>query len=568
MSLGDVSLACAWALVDELAAAGMRHACISPGSRSTPLALALSRHPQVETRVHLDERSSAFFALGIAKATLRPVAVACTSGTAAAELFPAVVEASQSRMPLVLLTADRPPPLRGTGANQTIDQVELYGRYVRAYEEPPVPSGEADASEWRAAGSRALEAMLPVPGPVHVNCPFDEPLTPTGDATLPRSDERPRAERLAAAPTAEETARLMELVSGARGVVVFGGWPTAYGHSRLWSDVLGWPIIAEPTSSARRSGVALAAGQALLGSSWLDTHRPEVVVQFGAAPTSRATQALVTSAPELVVVDRFHLEPDPESRATLRLRLDPGEATFADPEAALARASRPAPDDWTNAWRQADAAARTAMDDYLDELDEPFEPGIARDVANWAPKGSTLFVGNSSPIRDLDLAMAPRDGLRVLANRGASGIDGLVSTALGIASGGRPVVALLGDLSLLHDVGALVWNAKRGIDVVVVVIDNVGGRIFSQVAQRELPEHERLFVTPHGVDLGAVCEAAAVGHRVVYRAADLRPALASATAGGGIQVVIVSIDPERDLRRREELRSRIDASLAPGDDGN
>ena len=565
MSLGDVSLACAWALVDELAAAGMRHACISPGSRSTPLALALSRHPQVETHVHLDERSSAYFALGIAKATLRPVAVACTSGTAAAELFPAVVEASQSRMPLVLLTADRPPPPRGTGANQTIDQVDLYGRYVRAYEEPPIPSGEADASEWRAVAARALEAMLPVPGPVHVNCPFDEPLTPTGDETLPRSDERPRAERPAAAATAEETGRLVKLISGARGVVVFGGWPTVDpGPSRLWSDVLGWPVIAEPTSSARRSGVALAAGQALLGSSWLDTHRPEVVVQFGAAPASRATQALVASAPELVVVDRFHLEPDPESRATLRLRLDPGEVPFSGPDAALARASRPAPADWTDAWRQADAAARTAMDDYLDGLDEPFEPGIARDVANWAPNGSTLFVGNSSPIRDLDLAMAPRDGLRVLANRGASGIDGLLSTALGIASSRGPAVALLGDLSLLHDVGALVWNAARGTDLVVVVIDNGGGRVFSQLAQRELPEHERLFVTPHGVDLGAVCEAAGVGHHVLDRAADLPPALASATTGGGIQVVIVSSDPERDRRRREELRSRIDASLAPG----
>lgn len=205
------------------------------------------------------------------------------------------------------------------------------------------------------------------------------------------------------------------------------------------------------------------------------------------------------------------------------------------------------------------------MDAYLDGLDEPFEPRIARDVTAWAPEGGTLFVGNSSPIRDLDLVMAPREGLRVLANRGASGIDGLLSTALGAAAAGPgPVVALLGDLSLLHDVGALLWNAKRDIDAVVVVIDNDGGRVFSLLAQRELPEHERLFVTPHGVDLAALCEAAGVRHHLVDPATELPGALESARAEGGIRIVRVPIDPERDLRRRDELRSWIDASLAAG----
>ena len=560
MSLGDASLACAWALVDELAGSGMRHACVSPGSRSTPLALALARHPGVEVHVHLDERSSAFFALGIAKATLRPVAVACTSGTAAAELFPAVVEASQSRMPLVLLTADRPPRLRGTGANQTIDQVELYGRYVRAYEEPPLPAGADEVHEWRAAGSRALDEMLPVPGPLHVNCPFDEPLTPSGeDAVLfqTRAPRQPGA-RHASAPTTEEIDHLGRVVSGARGVALFGGWPTVDdGPARLWSQVLGWPVIAEPQSSARRPGISLAAGQALLGSPWLDAHRPDVVVQFGAAPTSRASQALVTAAPELVVVDRFHLEPDPESRAALRLYLDPGEVTFGD--------RRRAPDDWTEAWRRADGLAHAVVNTFVDGLDEPFEPRVARDLAAWIPEGGTLFVGNSSPIRDLDLAMRPRAGLRVMANRGASGIDGLVSTALGIAAAGPgPTFALLGDLSMLHDIGALAWNAHRAVDLTIVVVNNRGGELFAQLPQRQLAEHERLFLTPHGVDLGAVCAAVGVRHERVEHSDDFIPALERARTNGGIAVVEATIDVERQRRRRAELSSEIDAALTTG----
>lgn len=564
MSLGDVSLACAWALVDELRAGGVRHACLSPGSRSTALALALSRHPGIELHVHLDERSSAFFALGIAKATLRPVIVACTSGTAAAELLPAVVEASQGRVPLVLLTADRPPHLRGTGANQTIDQVELYGRYARAYLEPPVPATDADAEAWREAGWRALDAMLPTPGPVHVNCPFEEPLSPSAGGTSllqTSSPVRPHATGSEGSPTQEEVDELVRLVSGARGVVLSGGAAPG-GSDRSWSDALGWPVIAEPQSDERRPGRSLAAGQALLRSDWLAEHRPHVIVQFGSAPTSRASQALAAAAPELIVVDRFHLDPDPESRATLRLHLDPGE---------LARAGtyQPAPAKWSEAWRRADLLARTAMDRFLDGVDEPFEPRVARDLASWIPDGGTLFVGNSNPVRDLDLAMAPRDGLRLLANRGASGIDGLVSTALGIAATrSSPTYALLGDLSLLHDAGALTWNASREIDAVLVVIDNGGGALFSQLPQRELPEHEKLFVTPHGIDLGSLCAAVGAGHERVRLAQELVPALQHATAMGGVQVVSVAIDHERDLQRRQELRSAVDAALATVRGGN
>jgi 2-succinyl-5-enolpyruvyl-6-hydroxy-3-cyclohexene-1-carboxylate synthase len=589
MEQAGISLACAAALVDGLVAGGATHASLSPGSRSTPLALALARDPRVAVHVHLDERSGAFFALGIAKTTGDPVIVVTTSGTAAAELLPAVVEASQSRVPIVLLTADRPPRLRGTGANQTIVQPGLFGEYVRASIDLPVPSTEGQDAWWRQATRDAFDAMASdPPGPVHLNCPFEEPLTPSEDVTLPASSGEqyewpPRPE---AALDPDETDRLAALVSGARGAIVMGGWPVQLsGIDRVWSEMLGWPIVAEPISGLRRPGASLAAGQALIGSAWAGRHRPEVTIQFGAAPTTRATETFVASAGTLVVADRWHLDPDPNRLASWRLAVDPdalggmlgrhplvqtgigialtGAHTQEEIEALWLGRIDPAPDDWRREWHAADRVARSAMDDAMDGWDEPFEPRVARDAAAWAPDGGFLFVGNSTPVRDLDLAMTPRDGLRVMANRGASGIDGLVSTALGVAAADRgPTVALLGDLSFLHDAGGILWNAKRGIDLTVVVANNGGGHVFSLLPQRDLPEHRELFVTPHEVDIGKVCGAAGAGHERVERASDLSPALDRAAGAGGLNVVEVVVDAELGLRRRRETTDAVDTALA------
>jgi 2-succinyl-5-enolpyruvyl-6-hydroxy-3-cyclohexene-1-carboxylate synthase len=308
------------------------------------------------------------------------------------------------------------------------------------------------------------------------------------------------------------------------------------------------------------------------------------VIQLGASPTTRATQAFVATAERLVVADRWHLDPDPDRLAWWRLAADPDALTGALVDhpvvqgggiALTARRSPaeierlwrdridPSPDDWTADWRASDELARTTLDGVLDGWDEPFEPRIARDVAAWIPDGGVLFVGNSTPVRDLDLAMAPRDGLRVLANRGASGIDGLVSTAVGVAVARRgPTVALIGDLSLVHDAGALQWNGRRDVDLTIVVVNNGGGHVFSLLPQRELPEHERLFVTPHGLDLEALATAAGAGHERVDRAGDLIPALDRAAGAGGMQIVEVEVDPQLGLRRRRELRETIDRALA------
>ena len=569
----DVALAAMTALVDGLVDGGLRHACVSPGSRSTPLALSLERHPAVRVHVHLDERSSAFFALGLAKASDSPVAVACTSGTAAAELFPAVVEASMARVPLVVLTADRPPELRGVGANQTIDQIALYGGYVRAFVDAPVPGDDPARDTWHRRGVEAVRASrVSPPGPVHVNVPFREPLVPgpldparpeSGAASAgPAPDALRQGGRTPAASVeADVSAFASELAGVERGLVYAGGLRTGGDDVIAVADRLGWPLLAEPHSGARRPG-SLAGGQLLIrADGFVRSHVPEVLLQIGAAPTSRAALALAGRAPRLLIVDPDELVADPLRRAARRIVATPARLLSV-----LDRVEPAASQGWAGAWRGASDRARTAVDALLDGWEEPFEGRVARDVADELPDRSVLCVGSSLPIRDLDLFMRPREGVRVLANRGASGIDGFVSTTLGVAAAGEPTVALLGDLTLLHDAGALVWNGRRAHDAVLVVLNNGGGAIFSLLEQRRLPELEDLFTTPHGVALGAVVRSTGAGHVRTDRAATIVPAIRAARDAGGVHVLEVVVDAERDRRRRAEIRRVVEEVVADGGD--
>jgi 2-succinyl-5-enolpyruvyl-6-hydroxy-3-cyclohexene-1-carboxylate synthase len=568
---GDVALACCRLLVDELVRGGLEHACVAPGSRSTPIAVALARDPRVRVHVHLDERAAGFAALGIAKATGRPAAVATTSGTAAAELLPAAVEASMARAPLVLLTADRPPELRGVGANQAIDQRELFGRYA-GFREAPVPAQGAGAA-WRALGWEAAHHATSGPRPFHLNLPFREPLVPEGaPVDLAAADHPHEGPRVVAARRAREdqVAALVEAVAGVeRGLVYAGTLREAAPAVLDLAEALGWPVVAEPTSGLRLPGRALAAGQPLLAEEgFVRTHLPEVVLQVGAAPTSRAGLALAAAVPRLLIVDPDDLVADPNRRAERRI-VAPAEALA---RGALERLDVPGPGGrgsaarraaWLAWWREADERARRAIDDLLDSWEEPFEGRVARDLAAALPPGSVLFVGSSMPVRDLDAFMAPREGLRVLANRGASGIDGSVSTALGVAAAWPgPAAALIGDLALLHDAGSLLWSARRGADLVLVVPDNAGGAIFTFLPQAGLPEHEELFVTPHGLDLGAVARAAGAGHVRVERASELVPAVERALAAGGVHVVEVPSDRARNVERHREVGEAVAHALA------
>lgn len=567
MNEGDVALACMRAFVAELVRGGVSEVAISPGSRSTPLALAAARERGLRVHVHLDERASAFFALGAAKATGRPAAVVTTSGTAAANLFPAVVEASMARVPLLLLTADRPPELRGVGANQTIDQVELFGPYVRWFVDADVPTASENArAVWEELARRAIaRSLAPRTGPVHVNLPFREPLVPSGVPVelgiaplggAPLGDV-PEPRGASAAPTVPEVEALREALALDRGVIVAGSLRAECRPALNLAERRGWPLFGEPTSRLRVPG-SMSVGPLVLGdAAFANGHVPEVVLQLGPAPTSRAGLAFAAAAERLVIIDPDGVVGDPSRHADLRIEADPAPLL----ETVLPDLGSASPTSWLEDWRRADETARNAVDVLLDGWNEPFEGRIARDLAAHLAESSTLVVGSSMPVRDLDAYMAPRDGLLVLANRGASGIDGFVSTVLGVSLADRPTFALCGDLTLIHDAGSLLWSARHGYQAVFVVPNNDGGGIFDLLGQRSLPELDTLFVTPHRLDLARLADAAAAGHERIERARDLVPAVERAAAAGGVRIVEVPIDRERSIARRAEVAAAVASAL-------
>jgi 2-succinyl-5-enolpyruvyl-6-hydroxy-3-cyclohexene-1-carboxylate synthase len=584
-------------LVDELARAGVTDACLAPGSRSAPLALALAEHPGIAVHVHLDERSAAFFALGAAKRSGRPVVVLCTSGTAAANFHPAVLEADHARTPLLVLTADRPPELRGTGANQATDQLKLYGPAVRWFCEVGVPSDDPAAGRyWRSLASRAwAEATGRPAGPVHLNLAFTDPLVPldrslpaAGDWARPSGDPipgrdlrlpgepaegRPGGAPWTAAPSGvraaapEDVAALAEAVRASPRGLLVAGWGADLDPAAVDAFVAasGWPVLADPLSGARRGPAAISTYDGLLRAPrFAAGRRPDLVVRVGGAPTSKALTAWLDPSVRQVLVDPAAGWLDPGRSASLRLTADPSVLLAATAALLEARGPGPAPGPWLQEWLEAERLAREAIDGLLEEWTEPFEGRVARDMVAWMPDGATLVVGSSMPVRDVDAFARPRDGLRLVANRGLSGIDGFVATALGVAAAGdEPVAALCGDLTVLHDASSLLGAAGRPRGAVLVVFDNDGGGIFSFLPQARLPAElfEPLFGTPHGLDLAALAAAARVPWRVVEKAADLVPALDAALAGGGTQLVLVRGDRAANLARHRALTEAVTAAV-------
>jgi 2-succinyl-5-enolpyruvyl-6-hydroxy-3-cyclohexene-1-carboxylate synthase len=533
------------------------------------MALALSADDRFVVHVQQDERSAGFLALGIGLASGRPAVVLTTSGTAAVELHPAVVEAHHAGVPLVVCTADRPPELRGVGAPQTIDQAHLFGRSVRWFTDVGVPDAEASAS-WRSLAARAvLEATGSPCGPVHLNLPFREPLVgrpgaiPDGRAARAPWHEAAVVERRLAH---DDVLALARRCHGRPGVIVAGSGIEHAEPVLVLAHTLGWPVLADPRSGCRLVDRAVIAhfdtiircAPAVAGALG-----PEVVLRLGAPPASKVLGqwSAASDAVEIMVSSdgTWH---DPDRSAAVVIDAEP---SIVCRELAMAVEAEHPSGAWLQRWRQADEAVGRAIAEVLAGSEEPTEPAIARDVVAAVPDDGLLLVASSMPVRDVEWYSVPREGLRVLANRGANGIDGLVSTAVGIALGsGVPTVALLGDLAFIHDSNGLLGAAERGADVTIVVVDNDGGGIFSflpQAGHLEPARFEQLFGTPHGADLVALARSYGVPAERIERQADVRPAVHEALERGGVRVVVVPTERSANVAVHDAIHAAAARAL-------
>lgn len=564
------------AFCDGLARAGVREAVVAPGSRSTPLVLAFDADDRFSVRVHLDERSAAFFALGIGKASGLPAVLVTTSGTATANAFPAVIEAAQSEAPLLVLTADRPHHLRDSDANQAIDQLRLFGPYPRAFFEVAPPAvDDAALRHLRILAARAVAAARGAPsGPVHLNFPLDRPLEPIEEgrdflaentwARAGRSgpDAFVRVDACRRQASSEALDALLGALHTPRGVIVAGpsSDPMKSGEAVLrLATTTGFPLLADPLSGARFApsrGAHVVAGYDLLLRD-PDVHAalaPSLVLRVGASPTSTALLAwlLHNNGVRHIVIDGGARWKDHGATATDYIHAD-----AADTLAALAeRAGPSAADDWRDLWLSAESAVRVALQEARGEL---HEGDVLATVSAAVPEGANLFVSSSMPIRDLDAFGIPRDEtVRVFGNRGASGIDGIASTAFGVAAAtGRPTVCVIGDVALFHDLNGLLWSREPDAQVVFVLIDNNGGGIFHMLP---ITEHEpaftKYFATPHGLDFRHVAEM----HDIIFsdREIDELPtALTVALESGRTCIVRVRTDGETNARRHGEVSDMV-----------
>jgi 2-succinyl-5-enolpyruvyl-6-hydroxy-3-cyclohexene-1-carboxylate synthase len=565
-------------LVSELVASGIESVCVAPGSRSTPLTVAFAAHHGVETYSVLDERSAAFFALGRGRRTGEPTPVVSTSGTAAVNFHPAVVEASQSGVPLLVLTADRPAELRDSGANQTIDQGRLYGDAIRWYRELPEPAPEPRRiRSLRVAAARAVSKTTGTdPGPVHLNVPVAKPLEPVavpGDVPEELGERAPLAAEgrdgpfvrtSQGRPTPDEA--ILEELAGAvseaeRGLVVAGprdpdrDVATAV---RELVDTTGWPLLADPLSGLR-FGPAVADLPVCGGYDAyvdrVDWPDPELVVRLGASPTSKALRRyLRNSDARQVVVDAAGDWPEAEFTATDHVVADPAAVASG----LAARVSSRASGEWRDRFEAAEREHWAVVDAGADE--RLFEGAVLAAAVREAPNPATLFVSNSMPVRDCDRFGRPRDAdLTVLGNRGASGIDGITSSALGAGSADAdPLVLVTGDLAFYHDMNGLLSVQRCDVDATIVVVNNDGGGIFHMLPIEQFdPPFTEQFRTPHGLDFEHAADLYGLAFDRFERLASFESAYRKSVRSEGTQVLEVAVDAERSHRFRDELADRL-----------
>ena len=564
-----VSAAFAAVLVDEWVRAGVTDTVVAPGSRSTPLLAALAADGRLCVHPVLDERSAGFVALGIGLATGRPAPVVTTSGTAAVELHPAVVEADQAGVPLLAVTADRPPELHHVGAPQTVEQDALYGPSTRWTVTPGVADLDA-AATWRSVASRTVAAALgPHPGPVHLNVAFREPLLGAVLAVPPGRPGGDPWHRVSAAASAQPVDAIVSLIAshqGGRGLLVAGARSGDPATVAALADALGWPVLADPRSGLRVPAVrTVAAADALLRIPAAAGLLPDIVVRLGRPWASKVVNQWLDALPDSVpqiLVDPHATWIDPGRRSSHVVGADP--TALAAAVVASVGPAPPASPTWGQRWAALESAAQTAIDAALVAEDGLNEPALARGLLAAVADGTVMVASSSMPVRDVEWWGRPRPGVRVVANRGANGIDGMVSTAIGVALGsGAPTVALLGDLAFLYDAGALLWARERDLDLTIVVADNNGGGIFSflpQAAALSPDTFERFWGTPHNLDLAAVAGAYGVGAHHLSGLDDLVDAV---KGGPGIRVVIARTGRDANVAVHGRLHAAVAAAVSP-----
>jgi 2-succinyl-5-enolpyruvyl-6-hydroxy-3-cyclohexene-1-carboxylate synthase len=590
-------------VVETLARLGLRHAIVCPGSRSAPLAFAFARHPQIEAIPVLDERSAAFFGLGLARRHHRPTALVCTSGTAAANFLPAIIEAHEGGVPLLVITADRPPEMRECGSGQTIDQQKLYGGYVNYCHELAVPEAKLELLQYaRQCVAHAVERThYPIVGPVHLNSPFRDPLPPVEDGLAEKLRTRIDPEtffghlglpavaggeglkrhdaflcRAGSSSTAKPTeARpdpavlpdeagcgdpaLQRIGHCSRGVIVAGpaqpANPGAYcaAVARL-AAALGWPVLADGLNPLRNHATAnprcVVNYNAILRSAALAARlKPEVVLGLGDWPTSKQLRQWLQGADaETWIIAADGRNHDPLHGRTRHLRCGVEALAGQVPE------SRCEPTAYAAEWLRADQAAGLALGDQLAALDFFFEGSVSRLLSQHLPPGTPIFVASSMPVRDVEFFWGPNDrGCMPWFNRGANGIDGTLSTALGVAHGNQPAVLLTGDLALLHDTNGFLLRPKLQGSLTIVLINNRGGGIFEMLPVAKFdPPFEEFFALPQAADFGRLCSAYGAEHVLVRDPAHLT-ALSSELPKTGVRVLEVRTDRRRDAALRREL---------------
>lgn len=589
--------ACMGAFVDELQRGGLGHVVICPGSRSTPLALVFAAQAEMRCWMHIDERSAAFFALGLAKRLNAPVALLCTSGTAAANFLPAIVEASLTHVPLLVLTADRPPELRACGAPQSIDQNRLYGTHVKWFVETALPEATNESLRYiRTIAGRALVQTRALPaGPVHVNMPLREPLTP---APIPEQPLLSPVQRDSSAwqgrpefqPYTQVDEAVYRLISDAtvarlahqiaempRGLLIVGPQTNAALVEPLLhlARQTGYPILADPLSQLRggvgEQDLVLSSYDAFLRHERFCTlYAPELILRFGAMPTSKPVLLYIkrhAAQCMQIVVDAHDGWEEPTQLAAQVMHADP-VALCQQLNAALAQ-RMPADTQrvaWTRTWQQADETTRQALSTAIAGFPEFFEGRVFSELAEMLPTGALLYVGNSMPVRDMDTFFWHRERpLLCLGNRGANGIDGVISSALGASAAGgsaEPAVLVIGDLSFFHDLNGLLAAKLHGLDLVIVLINNNGGGIFSFLPQAAYPEHfEQLFGTPTDLDFRPVVTMYGGAFQRVATWSDFRQALQAGLTEGGLHVLEVSTERTSNVTMHRQLWQVVERAL-------